>query len=73
MSTLGESVSSSQNNLQMKEKEYQQQLKYLAEMLNESETAVAALRAQEKVSQGSRYFCGAIRGTETNQKFGARH
>lgn len=34
----------------MKEKEYQQQLKYLAEMLNESENVVMTLRAQEKVN-----------------------
>jgi len=33
----------------MKEKEYQQQLKYLAEMLNDSENVVMTLRAQEKV------------------------
>lgn len=37
------------NNSQMKEKEYQQQLEYLAEMLNESESVVATLRTQEKV------------------------
>ncbi|KAH8555511.1 hypothetical protein BGW37DRAFT_477490 [Umbelopsis sp. PMI_123] len=36
------------NNSHMKEKEYQQQLKYLAEMLNESESVVVTLRAQEK-------------------------
>jgi hypothetical protein len=33
----------------MKEKEYQQQLEYLAEMLNETESVVATLRTQEKV------------------------
>ncbi|KAM3588747.1 hypothetical protein VKS41_001185 [Umbelopsis sp. WA50703] len=39
----------SSNHPKMKEKEYQQQIQHLAEMLNESETTIAALRAQEKV------------------------
>lgn len=38
------------SNPKMKEREYQQQIQHLAEMLNESESTVAALRAQEKVS-----------------------
>jgi hypothetical protein len=47
-SPAGEQVASN-NSTQMKEKEYQQQLKYLAEMLNDSENVVMTLRAQEKV------------------------
>jgi hypothetical protein len=47
-SPAGEQVPSNNSTL-MKEKEYQQQLKYLAEMLNDSENAVTTLRAQEKV------------------------
>ncbi|KAI9287235.1 hypothetical protein BC943DRAFT_207126 [Umbelopsis sp. AD052] len=48
VSPAGEQVSSNNSSL-MKEKEYQQQLKYLAEMLNDSENVVMTLRAQEKV------------------------
>ncbi|KAG2187604.1 hypothetical protein INT44_005293 [Umbelopsis vinacea] len=47
VSPAGEQVSSNNSSL-MKEKEYQQQLKYLAEMLNDSENVVMTLRAQEK-------------------------
>ncbi|KAI8575690.1 hypothetical protein K450DRAFT_260730 [Umbelopsis ramanniana AG] len=48
VSPAGEQIPSNNSSL-MKEKEYQQQLKYLAEMLNDSENVVMTLRAQEKV------------------------